>query len=1605
MPSAFTFVPPPEAPVFYPTSEEFKDPLAYLMKIRPICIKTGICKIVPPKCWNPPFAVNMAEFSFTPRIQRLYELELNFLSRLYKFVKLQGGEKIRVPSIAGRYLDLYALHKQVAEAGGYRQACDNHSWPTIAEKLGYQTRHAQSIRNNYEKLLLSFDQTISNQTQPAKGIHRPISRASSYKRYKNTTDENKINYSASKELKNLQFFGPGPKAAVPVEELPKSFVSEINVGFHSSNNLYLQIDEYNCRVCCRGDDETNLLICDTDTCQACYHLYCLNPPLRSIPKCQWKCPECVRNICCGPMDVYGFPQSSKTYSLQEFGVMADEFKSAYFKRPCTEVPCAEVEQEFWRILQEYNDDVIVEYGADIHSSSQGSGFPTKAMLKNLVGTASQLAEAKKYAESPWNLNILPLLDKSVLRFIKGNIDGMKIPWCYVGMVFSSFCWHIEDHWSYSINFNHWGEPKTWYGVSRLHADEFERAMRKNAPELFEQAPDLLHHITTNINPNILQAEGVPIYRTDQHCGEFVVTFPRAYHAGFNQGFNFAEAVNICLPDWLPIGRACIEHYAEIKRHCVFSNDELLCTLAEVAVGNVLPAEILKITNPVDQFPSAHESSDIQEKLPPGCSTSGLDIGAIAIVHQEFTAVLKEERRLRESVIQNGVTQSKKVRFDEMPDDSRVCDFCLTTLFLSGVSCLCANESNSNKVNIESGTDTSSKVLNTISRKRKASGQASSMNESYEEERKPSHMVCLKHVSELCSRCPRSVFVLKYHYSIDELCNLEQCLAERLAHFYSWKNQMSILIKPNDSNSSSSSFSSSNQIIKKEPIDDQDSTSLCESYKSLSGTMTLEELEMKLNEGIKAGYHTDDIFDEAKSLLDRGKHLQQICMKLKSSIIGTGVSDRFMNSSTALSSSTVDLVKFQTRRPATFTVVSAATTGSPTASKVVKLPPNQGYIVLNHEFDVNNPREYDLTRLIEACEQQHPLNMLEDSSVQLIKRLINQSTAWHQSARDTINLLCNLILTNATRSISTTFCVSDHLTSAGFSSDYIPKNFHLLSTDDQALLLLDYTLEKLRSEFPLYVYRIAEWNSLDLLRHALRWLCIYNRYDNKTKCLYWSLPRLRYYLALGEEIISRLTAATSSSQKSHSKGPLSTASSGILTGRQNQSMSPSSNSGTNVAVGTDTALIQILRFILARMHTSVGILTQMSVKAETLIGTLSEALNSTRPSACQEIEDILCQFKDLGIDHFTAVNRQVISPDDERQLIEALDERSFSHIVSIQLVAVSEDVMQIKSLLKRRVDDVLNFCTRDKCSPSIKHPNLTETEILCHLGAFFTSPSTSNHVLNLVTTNQKVIILSDIFDRHLTKLNTLVSNTKCAIQDLYLKFSCNYPSSEEADTNSLLKILLPTFSSEHHENSSIESFKDACLSGYEHGLSVYSQQSKDNLNCISSILKTMFSTGTSCDVCSKRFRISNITRVEDNAENSSCDSCSLCALFSKDSAVYPTYDSLVQFEHHWSTSDSSATINEAVVDLTEDNNYGTLVLLDTPVSIALRICLSRIKECFVELEDILRSHENQLRRILSNTDQSLVQQLPSSLANFIQQITISDSPSSSRLTINLISFIN
>ncbi|URD75868.1 FYRC [Musa troglodytarum] len=52
----------------------------------------------------------------------------------------------------------------------------------------------------------------------------------------------------------------------------------------------------------------------------------------------------------------------------------------------------------------------------------------------------------------------------MLCFERGEIPGVLVPWLYIGMCFSSFCWHVEDHHLSLLNYLHWGAPKIWYGV-------------------------------------------------------------------------------------------------------------------------------------------------------------------------------------------------------------------------------------------------------------------------------------------------------------------------------------------------------------------------------------------------------------------------------------------------------------------------------------------------------------------------------------------------------------------------------------------------------------------------------------------------------------------------------------------------------------------------------------------------------------------------------------------------------------------------------------------------------------------------------------------------------------------------------------------------------------------------------------------------------------------------------------------------------------------------------------------------------------------------------------------------------------------------------------
>ncbi|PQM39285.1 hypothetical protein Pyn_37180 [Prunus yedoensis var. nudiflora] len=212
----------------------------------------------------------------------------------------------------------------------------------------------------------------------------------------------------------------------------------------------------------------------------------------------------------------------------------------------------DIEGEYWRIVEQPTDEVEVYYGADLETGVFGSGFP-KA-LSVVTGNDSD-----QYAMSV-----------------------ILVPWVYVEMCFSSFVWHVEEHRLYSPNYLHWGDPKVWYGVSGSHAPALERAMRKHLPNLFEEQPHALNELVTQLSPSVLKSEGVPVHRAVQHSGEFVLTFPRAYHSGFNCGFNCAEAVNVAPVDWLEQGQNAVELYSKQCHKTSTSHDKLLLGSAREA---------------------------------------------------------------------------------------------------------------------------------------------------------------------------------------------------------------------------------------------------------------------------------------------------------------------------------------------------------------------------------------------------------------------------------------------------------------------------------------------------------------------------------------------------------------------------------------------------------------------------------------------------------------------------------------------------------------------------------------------------------------------------------------------------------------------------------------------------------------------------------------------------------------------------------------------------------------------------------------------------------------------------------------------------------------
>ncbi|XP_042396116.1 lysine-specific demethylase JMJ703-like [Zingiber officinale] len=365
---------------------------------------------------------------------------------------------------------------------------------------------------------------------------------------------------------------------------------------------------------------------------------------------------------------FGF-EPGPDFTLESFQKYADDFKEQYFQKVIeldltSDKPgplVQDIEGEYWRIVERPTEGIEVLYGADLDTSVFGSGFPE-------ASTSSQYVKVQdQYVNSGWNLNNLARLPGSVLSLESKNVPGIIVPLIDVGMCFSSFCWHVEGHHLYSLKYLHLGAPKIWYGVPAKDASKLEDAMKKHLPYPLDEKLDLLHSRVTNLSPSLLRLEGVPIYRCVQNPGEFVLTFPRAYHSGFSCGFNCAEAVNVAPLDWLPYGQNAVELYRDQRQRLSISHDKLLLAAAREAVRAQWNVLFLGETNSENTGWKNFSAFD-------GVLTKSLE------------ARIEMERRRREYLCSS---RSQKMDTNFNAEGTRECFMCHYDLHLSAAFCLCS----------------------------------------------------------------------------------------------------------------------------------------------------------------------------------------------------------------------------------------------------------------------------------------------------------------------------------------------------------------------------------------------------------------------------------------------------------------------------------------------------------------------------------------------------------------------------------------------------------------------------------------------------------------------------------------------------------------------------------------------------------------------------------------------------------------------------------------------------------------------------------------------------------------------------------------------------
>jgi len=223
--------------------------------------------------------------------------------------------------------------------------------------------------------------------------------------------------------------------------------------------------------------------------------------------------------------------------------------------------CKELERQYWRNC---GLSKPAWYGADMQGTSV---YITHSDCLWTLAAGTLFGDT----DTCWNVGHLPSALSRLLPSSDKGLPGVNTPYLYFGMWRATFAWHVEDMDLFSINYIHFGAPKFWYAVPQGRASALEQTFKSSClssthpgvgltanagyfPKDASSCAQFLRHKSFFASPNVLSQSSCRPNTLVQHAGEFVITYPRGYHAGFNLGLNCAESVNFALESWIELGR-------------------------------------------------------------------------------------------------------------------------------------------------------------------------------------------------------------------------------------------------------------------------------------------------------------------------------------------------------------------------------------------------------------------------------------------------------------------------------------------------------------------------------------------------------------------------------------------------------------------------------------------------------------------------------------------------------------------------------------------------------------------------------------------------------------------------------------------------------------------------------------------------------------------------------------------------------------------------------------------------------------------------------------------------------------------------------------------